>query len=31
VLKEFVECGKFKPLVDRTFPLRETPAVLGHI
>ena len=31
VLKEFVEAGKLRPVIDRTYPLPETPAALGYI
>ena len=31
VLKELVEGGKIRPIVDRTYPLHEVPAALGHI
>jgi len=31
VLKEWVEAGKLSPLMDRTYPLRETPAALRYI
>jgi NADPH:quinone reductase-like Zn-dependent oxidoreductase len=31
VLKELVESGKLRPVIDRTYPLRETPAALAHI
>ena len=31
VLKELVEFGKLTPVIDKTYPLRETPAALGHI
>jgi NADPH:quinone reductase-like Zn-dependent oxidoreductase len=31
VLKELVESGKLRPVIDRTYPLRETPAALGYI
>ncbi|MHC4861609.1 MAG: zinc-binding dehydrogenase, partial [Planctomycetota bacterium] len=30
-LKELVESGKLTPVIDRTYPLRETPAALGYI
>ena len=30
-LKELVESGKLTPVIDRTYPLRETPAALGHV
>jgi NADPH:quinone reductase-like Zn-dependent oxidoreductase len=31
VLKELVESGKLRPVIDRTYPLRETPAALAYI
>jgi len=31
VLKELVEAGKLRPVVDRTYPLARTPEVLAHI
>ena len=31
VLKELVESGKLTPVIDKTCPLRETPAALGYI
>jgi len=31
VLKELVESGKLKPVVDRTYPLGETPEALRYI
>jgi NADPH:quinone reductase-like Zn-dependent oxidoreductase len=31
VLKELAESGKLRPVIDRTYPLRETPAALAHI
>ncbi len=31
VLKELVESGKLAPVIDRTYPLRETAAALGYI
>ena len=31
VLKELVESGKLTSVIDRTYPLRETPAALGHV
>lgn len=30
-LKELVESGKLTPIIDRTYPLRETPAALRYI
>jgi len=31
VLKELVEAGKLRPVVDRTYPLARTPEALAHI
>jgi NADPH:quinone reductase-like Zn-dependent oxidoreductase len=31
VLKELVESGKLTPVIDRTYPLPETPAALHYI
>ena len=31
VLKELVESGKLTPVIDKTYPLRETPAALVYI
>ena len=31
VLKELVESGKLTPVIDKTYPLRETPAALDYI
>jgi len=31
VLKEFIEAGKVTPVVDGTYPLRETPAAIGRV
>jgi NADPH:quinone reductase-like Zn-dependent oxidoreductase len=31
VLKELVESGKLTPVIDKTYPLGETPAALGYI
>ena len=31
VLKELVESGKLRPVIDRTYPLRETPAALAYV
>jgi NADPH:quinone reductase-like Zn-dependent oxidoreductase len=30
-LKDLVESGKLRPIVDRTFPIEETPAALAYI
>ena len=31
VLRELVESGKLKPVIDKTYPLSETPAALSYI
>ena len=31
ILKEFIESGKIKPVIDRTFPLSKTPEAMGYI
>ena len=31
VLKELVEAGKVTPVIDRTYPLRETRRAIGHV
>ena len=31
VLKELVETGKLTPVIDKTYPLRETGAALAYI
>ncbi|PYN25331.1 MAG: hypothetical protein DMD99_08650 [Candidatus Rokuibacteriota bacterium] len=31
MLKELVESGKLRPVIDRTFPLPEVPAALHHL
>jgi NADPH:quinone reductase-like Zn-dependent oxidoreductase len=30
-LKELVEAGKVTPVIDGTYPLRETPKAIGHV
>ena len=30
VLKELIESEKIKPVIDRTYPLNETPEALGY-
>jgi NADPH:quinone reductase-like Zn-dependent oxidoreductase len=30
-LKELIESGKLTPVIDKTYPLHETPAALGYI
>jgi NADPH:quinone reductase-like Zn-dependent oxidoreductase len=30
-LKELVEAGKLTPVIDGTYPLRETPKAIGHV
>jgi NADPH:quinone reductase-like Zn-dependent oxidoreductase len=30
-LKELVEAGKVVPVIDATYPLRETPRAIGHV
>jgi len=30
-LKELVEAGKITPVIDATYPLRETPRAIGHV
>ncbi len=30
-LKELVEAGKITPVLDRTYPLSETPQAIGHV
>jgi NADPH:quinone reductase-like Zn-dependent oxidoreductase len=30
-LKDLVEAGKVTPVIDRTYPLREAPAAIGHV
>ena len=31
VLKELIEAGKITPVMDRTYPLSETPQAIGHV
>jgi len=31
VLKELVEAGKITPVIDRTYPLSETPQAIAHV
>ncbi len=31
VLKELLEAGKIKPVIDQTYPLRETPAAFRYL
>ena len=31
ILKELVEAGKVTPVIDGTYPLRETPRAIGHV
>ncbi len=31
ILKALVEAGTVTPVIDRTYPLRETPAAIGHV
>jgi NADPH:quinone reductase-like Zn-dependent oxidoreductase len=31
VLRELVEAGKVRPVIDGSYPLRETPKALGHV
>jgi NADPH:quinone reductase-like Zn-dependent oxidoreductase len=31
VLQELLEAGKLTPVIDRTFPLRETPEAIGYV
>ncbi len=31
VLKELIEAGKMTPVIDRTYPLSETPEAIGHV
>ena len=31
VLKDLIEAGKVTPVIDRTYPLGETPEAIGHV
>ncbi|MGD2295090.1 MAG: zinc-binding dehydrogenase, partial [Candidatus Aminicenantes bacterium] len=31
VLKEFLESGKVEPVIDRTYPLNETPEAIRYL
>jgi NADPH:quinone reductase-like Zn-dependent oxidoreductase len=31
VLREFIETGKVTPVIDRTYPLSETPQAIGYV
>jgi NADPH:quinone reductase-like Zn-dependent oxidoreductase len=31
VLAELIESGKVTPIIDRTYPLKETPAAIGYL
>jgi NADPH:quinone reductase-like Zn-dependent oxidoreductase len=31
VLKELIEAGKVNPVMDGTYPLRETPMAIEHV
>ena len=31
VLKELIEAGKLTPVIDRTYPLSETPAAMRYL
>jgi NADPH:quinone reductase-like Zn-dependent oxidoreductase len=31
VLKELVEDGKIRPVIDRTYPLRDTPEAIRYL
>jgi NADPH:quinone reductase-like Zn-dependent oxidoreductase len=31
ILKELLESGKIKPVIDRTYPLRKTPEAIGYV
>ena len=30
-LKELIEAGKVTPVIDRTYPLSETPEAIGYV
>jgi NADPH:quinone reductase-like Zn-dependent oxidoreductase len=30
-LKDLIEAGKLKPVIDRTFPLSEAPQAIGYL
>jgi NADPH:quinone reductase-like Zn-dependent oxidoreductase len=30
-LRDLVEAGKLTPVIDRTYPLTETPEAIGHV
>jgi NADPH:quinone reductase-like Zn-dependent oxidoreductase len=31
VLKELIEAGKIRPVIDRTYTLSETPQAIGYV
>jgi NADPH:quinone reductase-like Zn-dependent oxidoreductase len=31
VLRELVEAGKVRPVIDGSYPLRETPRAIDHV